>query len=153
MVYTSPSLPRSAGEEVGRAGGAQRHGTAVPSGARGGAGRLEGGRGGPPGGGFPPDPPRMDRPLRARRPVLACRPVPPAKQLPTSDGRRGRSGDLRAPQGAPWVGAPPDRAPAGSRRGGAGPVPLVDLPMPAPPRPHRAPPPAQTPRRVPPVGA
>src|SRR5437870_397544 len=54
----------SSEEEVGHAGGAVGHGAAVPSGACGGAGRLEGHRGGsPPRGGSGSRPPRRAVPI------------------------------------------------------------------------------------------
>src|SRR5919109_4320133 len=113
MLDTSPSPSPGGGEEVGRAGGAERHGTAVPSGAGGGAGRMEGGGGGPPGGGLPSEPPRLDRPVRTRRPVGPGRPVPSSRQLSPSDRRPGRGDDLRGSTGAPRVGTEADRAPPG----------------------------------------
>src|SRR6058998_1284430 len=135
MLDTSPS-PSPRGVEVGRAGGAERHGTAVPSGAGSGAGRMEGGGGRPPVRRVAPERPRLDGPLRARRPVLPGRSVAPPGELPPSDRCRDRGHDLRAP---------PHRAPSGEGRREPGPVPLLDLPVPEAPRPGRAPEEAQAP--------
>jgi hypothetical protein len=44
VVMSIRQLTHRSLEEVGRAGAAKRHGTALPGGVRGGAGRLEGGR-------------------------------------------------------------------------------------------------------------
>jgi hypothetical protein len=79
-------------QEVGRAGGAQRHGTAVPGRARGHPGRLEGRRGRRAPRRLPPGRPRLDRPLRARGSGLARRPITPARFLSPSRKTRGAHG-------------------------------------------------------------
>jgi hypothetical protein len=138
MLDTAHLLPRSRAKEVGRAGGAERHGTAVPGRTRRRSGRVEGGRGRPPRRGLPPERPRMDRALRAWGAVLARRPVAPAEQLPPPDPRRDRGPHLRAAPRTPRVGTEADRTPPQQGRGRARAVALVHLQVPAAPRPHRA---------------
>jgi hypothetical protein len=145
--------PPISSQEVGRAGGAQRHGTAVSGGARGGARRLAGGRGRPARGRLAPDRPRLDRPLRARRTHRTRRPLPPPVLVPAPDRCRDRSTDLRAAQGTPGLGSPPDRIPTHAPGRGPGALAFVHLPVPASAPADRAPAPAQAPRRVPPLGA
>src|SRR5262249_32149254 len=132
MLDTSISFPVVEARRWGRAGGAQRHGAAVPSGARGGAGRVGGHRGGPPVRRVSPERPRLDRPVQRRRSRRAGRPVSPPRLVPPPDARRDRSPHLRAAPGAPRVGATAPRAPPRDARRRPGAVALLDLPVPAP---------------------
>src|SRR5438093_9543172 len=137
------------GREVGRAGGAEPHGAAVPGRASGGAGRVERRRGGPSVRGVPPERSQLDRQVPGQWPERAGRSFPPTGRLPAPDPRGPRGPDLRAPPGAPGVGTAADRAPAGEAGPGHRPLPVLGLPMPETPRPDRAPAPPQAPGGVP----
>src|ERR1700726_3793935 len=89
LLVSAPSSE----EEVDRAGGAVGHGAAVPSGARGGPGWLEGHRGGWPARCVEAERPQLDRSLRARRTGLSRRSLPPPRDLSPSNAPRDRSTD------------------------------------------------------------
>src|SRR5438270_5755482 len=134
LLVSAPSSE----EEMDRAGGAVGHGAAVPSGARGGTGRLEGHRGRSPPRGVQAERPQLDRSLRAGRTGLPRRSLPPPRDLSPPDASRHRGPDLRDAKEASRVGTSPHRAPTGQGRREPGSFAILHLPLPEASRPGGA---------------